>query len=76
MQGSIPSKATISKRVSDELKEFAVTAVYLYICFTAILYLKASILKAHNIEFAPWASLPSRPSSVPSEPVSHATETS
>ena len=66
MQGSIPSKATISKRVSDELKEFAVTTVYLYICFTAILYLKASILKAHNIEFAPWASLPSRPSSVPS----------
>ena len=54
MQGSIPSKATISKRVSDELKEFAVTAVYLYICFTAILYLKASILKAHNIEFAPF----------------------
>jgi hypothetical protein len=54
MKGSIPSKATISKRLSDELREFAVIAVYLYICFTAILYLKASILKAHNIEFAPF----------------------
>jgi len=43
-----------SKRVTDELKEFTVIAVYLYICFTAILYLKASILKAHNIEYAPF----------------------
>jgi hypothetical protein len=54
MQANIPSKAAISKRAADELKEFAVIAVYLYICFTAILYLKASILKAHNIEYAPF----------------------
>jgi hypothetical protein len=54
MKGSIPSKAAISKRITDELKEFTVIAVYLYICFTAILYLKASILKAHDIEFAPF----------------------
>ena len=54
MKGSIPSKAAISKRVTDKLKEFALFAVYLYICFTAILYSKASILKAHNIEFAPF----------------------
>jgi hypothetical protein len=54
MTGTIRSKATIAKRVTDELKEFAVVALYLYVCFTAILYLKASILKAHNIEFAPF----------------------
>jgi hypothetical protein len=54
VKGSIPSKAAISKRITDELKEFAVIAAYLYICFTAILYLKASILKAHDIEFAPF----------------------
>jgi hypothetical protein len=48
------TKAAISKRAADELKEFAVIAAYLCICFTAILYLKASILKAHNIEFAPF----------------------
>jgi hypothetical protein len=54
MTGSIRSKAAISKRVTDELKEFAVVALYLYVCFTAILYLKASILKAHDIEFAPF----------------------
>jgi hypothetical protein len=55
MKANIPSKAPISKRVADELKDFAIIAVYLYICFTAILYLKASILRAHNIEFAPFA---------------------
>jgi hypothetical protein len=54
MTAGIRSKAAISKRVADELKEFAVVALYLYVCFTAILNLKASILKAHNIEFAPF----------------------
>ena len=54
MKGNIPLNAAIPKRVADELKEFAIIAVYLYICFTAILYLKASILRAHNIEFAPF----------------------
>ena len=54
MKGNIPLNAAIPKRVTDELKEFAIIAVYLYICFTAILYLKASILRAHNIEYAPF----------------------
>ena len=54
MKANIPSKAAIAKRATDELREFAVIAAYLYICFTAILYLKASILKADNIEFAPF----------------------
>ena len=54
MKANIPSKAAIAKRATDELREFVVIAAYLYICFTAILYLKASILKADNIEFAPF----------------------
>jgi hypothetical protein len=54
MQGNNPSKISIGKRAADELKEFAVIAAYLYVCFTAILYLKASILKARGIEFAPF----------------------
>jgi hypothetical protein len=54
MKANIPSKADIAKRAAGELREFAVIAAYLYICFTAILYLKASILKADNIEFAPF----------------------
>ena len=44
----------IGTRVKDELREFIVVAVYLFICFTALAYLKASILKAHGIAFAPF----------------------
>jgi hypothetical protein len=54
MESNNPSKASIRKRATDELKEFAVIAAYLYICFSAILYLKSSILKAHGIAFAPF----------------------
>ncbi len=54
MQNRNPSTVSIRKRAIDELKEFSVIATYLYVCFTAILYMKASILKAHGIEFAPF----------------------
>jgi hypothetical protein len=47
-------KMPIVERAADELKEFAVIAAYLYVCFTAILYLKASILEAHGIPYAPF----------------------
>ncbi len=49
-----PSKASLAKRATDELKEFVIIAVYLCVCFTAILNLKASILKAEGVEFAPF----------------------
>jgi len=54
MQSSNPPKGIIGKRAIDELKEFVIIAAYLYVCFTAILYLKASILRAQGIEFAPF----------------------
>jgi hypothetical protein len=54
MQQSRPPKGFIVKRAIDEMKEFIIIAAYLYVCFTAILYLKASILRAHGIEFAPF----------------------
>lgn len=50
---SIP-KASLKQRISDELKEFAVSAVYLYVCFTAVAYFKFAILQAHDISFAPF----------------------
>jgi len=49
-----PSKTPLAQRAADELREFAVIAVYLYICFAALLYLKATILRAHDIAFAPF----------------------
>jgi hypothetical protein len=54
MQNRNPSKASLTQRATDELKEFIIIAVYLCVCFAAILNLKASILKAEGIEFAPF----------------------
>ena len=49
------SEAHLRERVVHELKEFAVIAAYLFVCFTAVACLKAAILKAHGISFAPFA---------------------
>ena len=48
------SKQSIGARMTNELREFAVIAAYLCICFTALAYLKAAILRAHGIDFAPF----------------------
>jgi len=47
-------KASIGKRAAHELKQFMILAAYLYICFTALAYLKAAILQAQGITFAPF----------------------
>ena len=48
------SKASLLEKAVDELKEFVVIAAYLFVCFAAVAYFKASILKAHGmIESAP-----------------------
>jgi hypothetical protein len=54
MESGGPSKVSIGARVTNELREFAVIAAYLYVCFTALAYLKATILQAHGIPFAPF----------------------
>jgi hypothetical protein len=54
MKSDGSAKVLIGTRVKDELREFVVIAAYLFICFTALAYLKASILRAHGIEFAPF----------------------
>jgi hypothetical protein len=48
------SEVHLRERVVHELKEFAVIAAYLFVCFTAVASLKAAILKAHGISFAPF----------------------
>jgi len=47
-------KASLAQRIIDELWEFSITAAYLYVCFTVLTYYKATILKAHGIDFAPF----------------------
>jgi hypothetical protein len=54
MKSGNSSTLSLAKRATNELKEFAVVALYLWVCFTAVLYLKASILQAEGIEFAPF----------------------
>jgi len=48
------AKSPIRTRMVSELKEFAVISTYLFICLGALAYLKAAILAAHGIEFAPF----------------------
>lgn len=54
MEGNASSPPSRGDRIRTELREFAVVAAYLYICFTALAYLKAAILQAHGIPFAPF----------------------
>ena len=54
MKDGTSTRASIVKRATDELKEFLIVAAYLYVCFTALAYLKAAILQAHGIAFAPF----------------------
>lgn len=54
MDDTAENKGSIAQRAARELKEFLIIAVYFYICFTALAYLKAAILQAHGIAFAPF----------------------
>lgn len=47
-------KMSIRKRAAHELKQFLILAAYLYVCFTALAYLKSAILEAQGIAFAPF----------------------
>lgn len=44
----------LRERAVGELREFSVIAVYLWVCFTSLAYLKFAILQAHGIAFAPF----------------------
>jgi hypothetical protein len=48
------AKASIGQRAVHELKEFVIIATYFLVCFTALAYLKAAILEAEGIVFAPF----------------------
>jgi hypothetical protein len=54
MKSDIPSKASVGERIATELTELVIITVYLFVCFAALAYLKAAILHAHGIAFAPF----------------------
>lgn len=49
MDARVEAKPTIRDKVLHELKEFAALTLYLYVCFAALIYFKASILESENI---------------------------
>jgi len=55
MENHLQVKMPMGERVTTELREFAILAAYLYVCFTALSFLKAAILHDQGIAFAPWA---------------------
>jgi hypothetical protein len=54
MRGGSGAKSHLKERAAGELKEFLIITVYLYLCFAAIIYLKAAVLQAHDIAYAPF----------------------
>ena len=49
---SAAQRASLAQRARRELYEFLVVSAYLYVCFAALIFYKASILRGEGIEFA------------------------
>lgn len=53
MEGRTHPKLSVGERVIHELRELGIIAAYLFVCFAAVLQLKASILHTHHALLAP-----------------------
>ena len=54
MRSGVPPKASVREKITHELREFVVIAIYLFIFFTALSYFKATSLHAYGIDYAPF----------------------
>lgn len=54
MSSGVSPQASSRTKIKEEFREFVIVAIYLFVCFTALSYLKATILRAHGIPFAPF----------------------
>lgn len=52
MESAKSSKASFREKAVDELREFIILTIYLYICFAAIIYFKAAVLQAQGDAYA------------------------
>ena len=50
----LPSKAAIAERAEIEAKELFVLTLYLFIVFSALLFLKSAILEAQGVHWGYW----------------------
>lgn len=55
MEEKSKSRTSLREKIADEMLEFVVLASYLFICFAALAYLKATILSAQGVDYEPWA---------------------
>jgi hypothetical protein len=53
MESGTQPRPSVREKIIDELKELAVIAAYLYVCFAALIQLKAAILRAEDVPYAP-----------------------
>ena len=49
----VKKRATLRQRLGHELIEYLAISTYLFICFSALLFYKAAILRSDGIEYAP-----------------------
>jgi hypothetical protein len=54
MDSKASNKMSFGEWIVDEIFRFAILAGYLFVCFSALLYMKFSILEAQGVSFAPW----------------------
>lgn len=47
------SEASLKERAREELRNYAVVALYLYVCFGAILFYKTALLREEGVAFLP-----------------------
>jgi hypothetical protein len=48
------AKPSLRHRATEELKEFLILSLYLYVCLGAIIIMKSAILKSVGVEFDAW----------------------
>ena len=53
MESSVQSTAPFREKAGEELREFIILTAYLYVCFAAVIYFKATILQAQGVAYAP-----------------------
>jgi hypothetical protein len=46
-------RASVREKIISELTELAIITAYLYVCFAALIQLKAAVLQAQGVPFAP-----------------------
>lgn len=49
------SREDIRKRMTEEMREFAILSTYFFLCFASLAYFKFALLQAEGVQFAPFA---------------------